>query len=290
MVQVRLVDAKVGFGVFALAHLQAGQQVYRERSALRATHHADSRGTRDAYERYLGLPPARRDAMHGAFPALAAVNGVAPDDAAEFRGLVGSLVRGGSAVVDTAITADEHRAAETAARRRLQSRRRLHHLSRALSRKKKKDVIDNSTRLERQEVLDWFGRYAFRLDLCSTFTVSGSCHARSQAAVFLLTGLVNHRCRGFFNCRVISDMDGIRLVAERHIAPGEELTIDYGKSTKGFSCRGPCCRRRYGVKDIKILCRQSVAGALARLRSSSGRGEERREGGKGKRRRVVGIK
>ncbi len=218
VVQVKFVDAKVGFSVFALGSLQRGQQVYRESIVLQATHHAHPRGPRNAYERYRSLPALRRAAMHGAYPALAAANGVGADEAAGYRGLVGSLVQGGAGAdtVDVAVTADQHRR----------------------MRRPWPQPLGGRFRDARSQTLEWFGRYAFRLDPADTFTGEPS-----QAGVYLLTGLVNHRCPGFFNCRVVAGIDEIKLVAERDIAPGEELTINYGKAKKDFSCRGPCCRR-----------------------------------------------
>jgi len=64
----------------------------------------------------------------------------------------------------------------------------------------------------------------------------------------LVSCLINHSCPGFFNCKVVADVDEIALIAERDIAIGDELTINYAKAKKDFTCRGPCCRR-HGIRS-----------------------------------------
>jgi len=174
----------------------------------------------EAYHRYRGLSAARRDAMHGAFPVLAAVNGIDAQTAAALRLLIPSRLIG-AAAVDIVVTADQH-----ARMRPRQSRHRR---------------FPGHTRKDaRSKTLEWFARYAFRLEPSSTIS-----QGHSQAGVYLLTGLINHRCPGHFNCRVATTVDEVKLIAERNIACGEELTINYQKDKRDFSCRGPCCRRRH---------------------------------------------
>ncbi len=214
---MRLVDERLGFRIFALQGFAKGEVIYRERIALEATHHVNPHGTRDAYERYLSLPKCRRDLLHSAFPALAAANDVDPGAADFSVGSIGAMLLGGR-TVDVKITAEQHR------RMGWTPASASWALARAWNGKKR-------------ATLDWFSRYAFRLDPTATLT-----EGRYQAGVYLLTGLINHRCQGFFNCRVVTDVGEIRLVAERGIVAGEEITINYG-ATRTFSCRGECCRR-----------------------------------------------
>ena len=220
ILQVRLVDEKIGFRVFALRSFAKGEQLFRERIALEATYHAHPKGTRNVYERYKGLSAARRAAMHGAFPVLAAVNGIDAKTAAASRQLIPSRLISPQAAVDIVVTAEQHMRMRP---RQSRCRRFLGHW--------RKDA--------KQETLEWFTRYAFRLEPSSTVS-----QGRSQAGVYLLTGLINHRCPGHFNCRVVTSVDEVKLIAERNIADGEELTINYQKDKRDFSCRGPCCRPR----------------------------------------------
>lgn len=90
-----------------------------------------------------------------------------------------------------------------------------------------------------RETLKWFSRYAFRLKPGAAFTDSGG----QQAAVYLLTDLLNHRCSPCQNCRVQTRIGFASVIAERDIAPGEEVTINYNKAVKDFECKGECCRQ-----------------------------------------------
>ena len=229
ILQVKLVDEKIGFRVFALRNFTKGEQLYRERIALEATHHAHTNGTRNAYERYRRLSAARRDAMHGAFPALAAANRVDAETAAASRRLIPSRLVGAAAVVDIVVTAEQH------IRMRPRWPRRRRFLGRRHS-----DA--------RKETLEWFARYAFRLEPSSTMS-----EGHSRAGVYLLTGLINHRCAGHFNCRVVTTVDGVKVVAERTISSGEELTINYQKHKRDFSCCGSCCQSRWWRPLVRVL-------------------------------------
>ncbi|EPE08891.1 set domain containing protein [Ophiostoma piceae UAMH 11346] len=88
------------------------------------------------------------------------------------------------------------------------------------------------------ETVSWFSRYAFRLQPEHAFPGTGKNH---QAAVYLLTDLINHRCNRLNNCRVKTMLGKVSLVAEKTIQPGEEITIDYNKDVKDFVCRAECC-------------------------------------------------
>ena len=57
--QVKLIDEKIGFRVFTLRGFTKGEQLYRERIALEATHHAHPNGMRNAYERSVKLKGLR---------------------------------------------------------------------------------------------------------------------------------------------------------------------------------------------------------------------------------------
>ncbi len=330
--QVRLNDnPALGFCVYALRPFYRGETLFRERTALEATHDADRRGVRNVYQRYCGLSPERRHALHGSFPHLAWANGVDAHEAADARALVGSRLlrpakRGGSArnvtVLDIQLTAEDHMrmrpdwadiiaagktvtpapshdahinggfsaeptppespALSTFSKSR--GPRALSALSNMLtfgrrSRSASDDDEDRPSGLykacsvgsssngsrsgsrhrgsdsrsasrsasahavadpdrARRETLNWFSRYAFRLKPGSAFAQAGSHH---QAAVYLLTDLINHRCVGFQNCRVAAEVGTIAVVALRDIAVGEEVTINYSKDVKDFQCKGECC-------------------------------------------------
>ena len=88
------------------------------------------------------------------------------------------------------------------------------------------------------ETVSWFSRYAFRLLPEHAFPGTGKNH---QAAVYLLTDLINHRCHKQNNCRVKTTLGKVSLVAEKTIQPGDEITIDYNKDVKDFVCRAECC-------------------------------------------------
>lgn len=95
-----------------------------------------------------------------------------------------------------------------------------------------------TTKKARAAVITWFSRYAFRLLPEHAFPNTGKNH---QAAVYLLTDLINHRCKRTNNCKVRTALGKVSLVAEKKIQPGEEITIDYLKEYKDFVCRAECC-------------------------------------------------
>jgi len=199
LLQVKLVDEKVGFSVFASRAFDRGETIYRETIALQATHHPHRKGTRDAYERYCSLPDFRRNAMHGAFPTLAAVNGVEPDDAAGCRQLLGSLIVGG-ATVDICLTADEHKKMRPPPRTFPWWPRRPNARSETLSMSSERIFYSSPGSLSLQTAsglltspacLEWFCRYAFRLLPISTLN-----QRHDQAGVYLLSSLLNHRYVG----------------------------------------------------------------------------------------------
>ncbi|OAA60954.1 set domain containing protein [Niveomyces insectorum RCEF 264] len=305
--QVRLnVDPALGFCVYALRPFARGERLFRERTALEATHDADPRGVRNVYDRYCRLSPARKRGLHGSFPVLAWANGVDAHEAAAARTLIGSRILrdprsgGQRLVLDIALTAADHirmrpdsgqqlpsletaaPVASSGASERLQPTTTWARAALAdLFFRRKVQSRDTSPApaplsvagdvpgggessgpgsaaaapvfaavavapppspdAARRETLTWFSRYAFRLKPNSAFGQTGGHH---QAAVYLLTDLINHRCAGFQNCRVAAEIGTIAVVALRDIAAGEEVTINYSKNVKDFQCKGECCVRK----------------------------------------------
>ncbi len=158
-VVVKIVDNRVGIRVFALRGFAKGEAIYRERISLEATHHSHPNGTRDAYEKYRGLASARRDAMHGAFPGLAAANNVDPDSAATCRSLIGSRLLGGASI-DVRISADEYTrlwriAAARSSPSSSSSRLSFSAFSSRLGGSSRNDGRSRNTK---RETLEWFSR------------------------------------------------------------------------------------------------------------------------------------
>ncbi|KJR81748.1 uncharacterized protein SPSK_00853 [Sporothrix schenckii 1099-18] len=270
--QIRLNDdPALGFCVYALRPYRRGERLFEERTALEATHDAHKDGVRNVYERYCQQSPERRRALHGSFPYLAWANGIDAQEAAAARTLVGSLLtsKGRQPVIDNRLTAEDHMrmrpdggvrptdaASPTAekmdgpstpvvaALRAKAALRGLFKRSASLASLADADddgVADPADKRARAETLDWFSRYAFRLKPNASFAKPGGNH---QAAVYLLTDLINHRCGGFQNCRVSADVGTIAVLALRDIAAGEEVTINYSKDVKDFQCKGECCVKK----------------------------------------------
>ncbi|CAK7222424.1 hypothetical protein SEUCBS140593_004896 [Sporothrix eucalyptigena] len=257
--QIRLNDdPALGFCVYVLRPYRRGERLFEERTALEATHDAHRDGVRNVYERYCQQSAERRRALHGSFPHLAWANGVDAREAAEARNLVGSLLTPTSKnlVIDNRLTAadhmrmrpdwgiDEHSVpvmppTKPASRAKAALFGLFH--KRAQQESSAGSVEDEAERRARAETLDWFSRYAFRLKPEASFVKPGGNH---QAAVYLLTDLINHRCGGFQNCRVSADVGTIAVLALRDIAAGEEVTINYSKDVKDFQCKGECCVKK----------------------------------------------
>ncbi|KAL1901926.1 hypothetical protein Sste5346_001631 [Sporothrix stenoceras] len=263
--QIRLNDdPALGFCVYALRPYRRGERLFEERTALEATHDAHPEGIRNVYERYSQMGVDRRRALHGSFPHLAWANGVDAQEAAAARTLVGSLLTPTSRglVIDNCLTAEDHMrmrpdggvlgnagpaaekkesAVAAPAQRAKAAFRGL--FKRSSSTTSLADLTDDEIveKRARTETLDWFSRYAFRLKPEISFAKPGGNH---QAAVYLLTDLINHRCGGFQNCRVSADVGTIAVLALRDIAAGEEVTINYSKDVKDFQCKGECCVKK----------------------------------------------
>ncbi|CAK7270235.1 hypothetical protein SEPCBS119000_003984 [Sporothrix epigloea] len=258
---VRLNDDPVlGFCVYAARPFCRGERLFEERTALEATHDAHKEGVRNVYERYCQLSADRRRALHGSFPYLAWANGVDAQEAASARTLVGSLAKG--LVIDNRLTAADHMqmrpdggrpvedgpgalgklGGSSSPKMAAKAKTALFGLLKrpAVSQDVTSPELDAEKRA-RAETLDWFSRYAFRLKPEASFVKPGGNH---QAAVYLLTDLINHRCGGFQNCRVSADVGTISVLALRDIAAGEEVTINYAKDVKDFQCKGDCCLRK----------------------------------------------
>jgi len=63
-----------------------------------------------------------------------------------------------------------------------------------------------------------------------------------QAAVYLITSLLNHRCPSTNNCRVLIHNDVAEVRTTKQVRAGEELWIDYGNDvSRRFRCVGACC-------------------------------------------------
>ncbi|CAK7563473.1 MAG: hypothetical protein SEPTF4163_001342 [Sporothrix epigloea] len=257
-------DPALGFCVYAARPYRRGERLFEERTALEATHDAHKEGVRNVYERYCQLSAKRRRALHGSFPYLAWANGVDAQEAASARTLVGSLAKG-RLVIDNRLTAADHmqmrpdrgRPAEEwpGTRKSLAgppppppkkaSRAKTALYGLLMRPAAAQDVPsspeEDAEKRARAETLEWFSRYAFRLKPEASFVKPGGNH---QAAVYLLTDLINHRCGGFQNCRVSADVGTISVLALRDIAAGEEVTINYCKDVKDFQCKGECCLRK----------------------------------------------
>lgn len=260
-------DPALGFCVYASRPYRRGERLFEERTALEATHDAHPEGIRNVYDRYCQMGVDRRRALHGSFPHLAWANGVDAQEAAAARTLVGSLLTPSSRglVIDNRLTAEDHMrmrpdggvsgGAGPAADKKdkkesgvaapaLRAKAAFRGLfKRSSSTASLADLTDEeiADKRARTETLDWFSRYAFRLKPEISFAKPGGNH---QAAVYLLTDLINHRCGGFQNCRVSADVGTIAVLALRDIAAGEEVTINYSKDVKDFQCKGECCVKK----------------------------------------------
>ncbi|CAK7270123.1 hypothetical protein SEPCBS57363_003944 [Sporothrix epigloea] len=253
-------DPALGFCVYAARAYRRGERLFEEGTALEATHDAHKEGVRNVYERYCQLSAERRRALHGSFPYLAWANGVDAQEAASARTLVGSLAKG--LVIDNRLTAADHmqmrpdggRSVEegpgtpgslagTPPKKASRAKTALYGLLKwpAAPQDVPSSPEEDAEKRARTETLDWFSRYAFRLKPEASFVKPGGNH---QAAVYLLTDLINHRCGGFQNCRVSADVGTISVLALRDIAAGEEVTINYCKDVKDFQCMGECCLRK----------------------------------------------
>ncbi|CAK7214261.1 hypothetical protein SCUCBS95973_002078 [Sporothrix curviconia] len=276
-------DPALGFCVYAARPFRRGERLFEERTALEATHDAHKEGVRNVWERYSQQSAERRRALHGSFPHLAWANGVDALEAADARTLVGSLLTPASKrlVIDNRLSAEDHMrmrpdwghgghgghcgrpaASEEGPTTRQQYSHAVSISPKAAVRAKAalyglfkkplrpQDVHCSSPEDEaekeaekraRAETLEWFSRYAFRLKPEASFAKPGGNY---QAAVYLLTDLINHRCGGFQNCRVSADVGTIAVLALRDIAAGEEVTINYSKDVKDFQCKGECCVKK----------------------------------------------
>ncbi|CAK7211955.1 hypothetical protein SBRCBS47491_001299 [Sporothrix bragantina] len=255
-------DPALGFCVYAARPYRRGERLFEERTALEATHDAHKEGVRNVYERYCQQSVERRRALHGSFPHLAWANGVDAQEAADARTLVGSLLTATSKglKIDNRLTAADHmrmrpdwgRPAEettghvsgivSSPKPAIRAKAALYGLfKKPLPPQDVLSAEDEAEKKARAETLEWFSRYAFRLKPEASFNKPGGNY---QAAVYLLTDLINHRCSGFQNCRVSADVGTIAVLALRDIAAGEEVTINYSKDVKDFQCKGECCVKK----------------------------------------------
>jgi hypothetical protein len=260
VVSVRFISKEIGISVFALRDFKKDDMIYSERTGFEAKHSDMRGGTRTAYEQYIKLPQDTLNALHGAFPRLAAANKgmcdalsprrplsqevpvdcsltdrltVDPGVGASHRHLIGSRIeRGGSVSID--ITEAQYKHSEL-------------RNDMLFGPEADVDLIvcvvggyeGRTARWKRfcakglgldhrpgknpsRETVEVFNSHCFWLNPAATLSDEWD-----HAAIFCLTSLINHNCSGHHNCKIRISLGRVEVRANKQIKASEELTLDY---------------------------------------------------------------